>query len=114
MRTEPVPALELIKGRIDQEFPELPAYRRVPLAAYLLTRLTLLKTNEIGDLLGRGSTAVSMACQRLERRVALDEQWALRLKRAELHLRNLFAGREEPGGDPPLWYRVSLGVAPED
>ncbi|MFB3904477.1 MAG: hypothetical protein ACE15E_13585 [Acidobacteriota bacterium] len=64
---------------------------------YLLTRLTRLKTNETAELLGRGPTALTVARQRFEKRLAQDEQWAPRLKRAESQARNLVAVGEERG-----------------
>ena len=80
-RTEPVPTRELVEAVVNQEFPELPGYRRLPLTGYLLGRLTLLKANEIAELLQRGPTAVTMARRRLETRLAQDEQWERRYRR---------------------------------
>jgi len=55
-----------------------------------------------------------MARQRLEKRLARDEQWGLRLKRAESQVRTLVAVGDERVAQAPLWYRGSLGLASQD
>ncbi len=52
-----------------------------------------------------------MARQRLEKRLAQDEQWGSRVQGAELKLRELFPISENEETEPPLWYRVSVDIS---
>lgn len=79
--------------------------------AFVLYRLTWLKTRQIADLLERSPAAISMARRRVELPIVDDPGLASALRLLEQEVRSETGTRsagEEAPAEAPTWYRAAL------
>jgi hypothetical protein len=106
---------ELLAASVEKHFAKLSECRRRQILAFVLYRLTWLKTTQIADLLERSPAAISMARHRVELRIEDDPALATALRLLEQEVQGETAAgspAEESTTATPAWYRAALSRFP--
>jgi len=106
---------ELLSAAVEKHFAKVSGCQQRQILAFVLYRLTWLKTTQIADLLERSPAAISMARRRVELRIADDPRLANALRSLEQEVRAETGARsaaEESTGVVPTWYRAALSRFP--
>ena len=113
-QSAPSAPYEMIRSTVETRFAALSQCKRTQILAFALYRLTWLKTVEIAQLVDRSPAAVCMARQRVERRIACDESFAVdwRMVEEEIHGEVGTPAPNKGAGITPAWYREAISRFP--
>jgi len=109
-----IASYELLSAAVEKHFAEMSDCQKRQILAFVLYRLTWLKTTQIADLLARSAAAISMARRRVELRILEDPALATALQLLEQEVRAETGARseEESKRATPAWYRAALSRFP--
>ncbi|RPJ49261.1 MAG: hypothetical protein EHM23_36845, partial [Acidobacteria bacterium] len=105
---------EWLSAAVEKHFAKMSSRQKRQILAFVLYRLTWLKTTQIADLLERSPAAISMARRRVELRIVDDPALATALRLLEQEVRAETGARsaEESTAARPAWYRAALSRFP--